>query len=92
MIVAKGTAAEARDAARKVRFDLVISDVGLPDCDGKILMSELRDRHGLKGIALTGYGTDRDIAECYAAGFTKHLIKPVRIESLLETLSNFRDH
>jgi CheY-like chemotaxis protein len=74
--------AKARDIADKNNLDLVISDLGLPDGNGNDLMDELRQRYGLKGIALTGYGMDEDIARGKAAGFVTHLIKPVRIQSL----------
>jgi CheY-like chemotaxis protein len=66
--------------------DLVISDIGLPDGDGYKLMSELKQNFGLKGIALSGYGTEEDIQRGKNAGFIAHLIKPVRIEDLTEVL------
>jgi CheY-like chemotaxis protein len=49
-------------------------------------MAELRDRHGLTGIALTGYGMDQDIDRARTAGFVSHLTKPVRVESLEQAL------
>ena len=52
--------AEARALAQKEKLDLVVSDIGLPDGDGYGLMAELRDKFGLKGIALTGYGMERE--------------------------------
>lgn len=73
---------EAREKSRAGEIDFVISDLGLPDGNGLTLMSELRDRLGLRGIALTGYGMEDDIARCRAAGFVTHLTKPIRIESL----------
>jgi CheY-like chemotaxis protein len=45
-------------------------------------MRLLRDRHGLKGIAVSGYGMDEDIAESRAAGFLHHLTKPFNLERL----------
>jgi len=79
--------AEARTLARGEKFDLVVSDIGLPDGNGYSLMSELRDDYGLKGIALTGYGMEQDVLRGQNAGFVVHLIKPVRIESLEKALS-----
>ena len=58
-VAAAGSLAEARQMCRQGEFDLVLSDIGLPDGDGYALMSELRDGHGLKGIALTGHGMDQ---------------------------------
>lgn len=63
-------------------FDLVLSDIGLPDGTGYDLMRELSRRFGLQGIALTGYGMDEDVEKSRAAGFSKHLTKPVNIETL----------
>lgn len=78
--------AEARALARREKFDLVVSDIGLPDGNGYTLMSELRDEFGLKGIALTGYGMEQDLIRGQNAGFVAHLTKPVRVESLEKAL------
>ncbi len=63
-------------------IDLVISDLGLPDGTGLELMSELASRYGLKGIALSGYGMDEDIQKSQEAGFSRHLTKPVTLQTL----------
>jgi CheY-like chemotaxis protein len=78
---------EARALARQNHFDLVVSDIGLPDGDGYSLMSGLRDEFGLKGIALSGFGMEQDVAKGKTAGFIAHLIKPVRVESLEKVLA-----
>ncbi len=85
-VSAATSVAEARELARQESFDLVLSDIGLPDGDGYALMSELRANFGLKGIALTGYGTEQDVARSQSAGFIAHLTKPVRMESLKKIL------
>ncbi len=85
-VMAVTSVAEARALARRENFDLVVSDIGLPDGNGYTLMSELRDNFGLKGIALTGYGMEQDVARGKKAGFVAHLIKPVRVESLEKAL------
>jgi PAS domain S-box-containing protein len=69
-------------AAKEEQFDLVISDVGLPDGNGLELMRILRDDHGLKGICLSGFGMEEDIARSSDAGFCEHLTKPIDIQKL----------
>jgi CheY-like chemotaxis protein len=86
-VVTADSIAQARDIARQHKFDLLISDIGLPDGNGNDLMSEFQIKYGLKGIALTGYGMEQDIARGKAAGFVTHLTKPVRIQSLENALS-----
>ncbi len=82
-VIAAGTAAEALEIAASGKFDLVISDLGLPDEGGGLAMMRLlRDRHGLKGIAVSGYGMEEDVAQSHAAGFSHHLTKPFNLERL----------
>jgi PAS domain S-box-containing protein len=77
----------ARAAAKNENFDLLISDIGLPDGNGFDLMKELQHNHGLKGIALTGFGTEEDIALSRKSGFVTHLTKPVRMGALEDALA-----
>jgi len=86
-VAAAGSVAEAKALAEAGGIDFVISDIGLPDGTGYELMAGLRDRYGLKGIALTGYGMEADIAHSQDAGFVIHLIKPVRVQALDEALA-----
>jgi signal transduction histidine kinase/ActR/RegA family two-component response regulator len=89
-VIVAGSVSEgmaAADAAiqgrrRDDRIDLVLSDIGLPDGSGLDLMAELSRRYGLRGIALTGYGMEEDVARSRAAGFARHLTKPVNLEQL----------
>src|SRR5205085_8440768 len=74
--------AEARDAAAQQTFDLVISDLGLPDGSGLDLMRHLREIQQVPGIALSGFGTAADLEESRAAGFAVHLTKPVDVTRL----------
>lgn len=51
-------------------------------------MREIRQRgHGIKGIALSGYGQDEDVRRSKEAGFAAHLVKPVDAEVLMETVA-----
>jgi PAS domain S-box-containing protein len=89
-----GTVAQARTLAAGRPFDLLISDLGLPDGSGLDLMTSLRDAQGMKGIALSGFGTDDDVAASVAAGFAAHLTKPVdweRLRTEIERLRPTRD-
>ncbi|HEY1793319.1 MAG TPA: response regulator [Opitutaceae bacterium] len=81
-VTAAGCIADARAAAGAEKFDLLISDLGLPDGDACALMSELRGVDGLVGIALSGYGRDEDIKRTREAGFAGHLTKPVSADDL----------
>jgi PAS domain S-box-containing protein len=85
-----GTIAEALTLARARRFDLLISDLGLPDGSGLDLIKALREAQGLKGIALSGFGTDEDVAASAAAGFAAHLTKPVDWERLRAEIEKLR--
>jgi signal transduction histidine kinase len=77
-----GTVAQALDLAAKGGFDLVVSDLGLPDGSGQDLMRELSRRHNLRGIALSGYGMEEDVRRSREAGFEQHLTKPVNLQAL----------
>jgi PAS domain S-box-containing protein len=67
-------------------FDLVVSDIGLPDGSGLELMRQLRARYDVKGIALSGFGMEEDIRKSQEAGFTAHMIKPVDARQLDEMI------
>jgi len=83
-----GDVASALALAAAQPFDLLLSDLGLPDGTGLNLMAELRRRGStLPGIALSGYGQEEDIRRSQEAGFLAHLTKPVAIEGLLETIA-----
>jgi signal transduction histidine kinase/CheY-like chemotaxis protein len=66
--------------------DLLVSDLGLPDGTGFDLMRQLMQRRPLKGIALSGFGTDQDIERSREAGFACHLTKPVDFRRLEEAI------
>jgi len=68
--------------------ELVISDLGLPDGSGIQLMRQLRTNYGLRGIALTGYGMEEDIARAREAGFAAHLVKPIQVAELRRILAD----
>jgi len=88
-VIGAGSVAEARSHVDQAQqeFDLLISDIGLPDGNGYDLMHQLRKDHKLEGIALTGYGMEEDVQRSHQAGFSTHLTKPIKIESLDQALA-----
>jgi CheY-like chemotaxis protein len=64
------------------QFDVLISDIGLPDGDGYDLIREAKKRQSLKGIALSGFGMEDDLRVAKEAGFDYHLTKPVEFQKL----------
>jgi signal transduction histidine kinase/CheY-like chemotaxis protein len=82
------TADQAVAKARHHEFDLVISDIGLPDRSGYELMQELSATRNLRGIALSGFGMENDVTRAHAAGFSEHLTKPINFDRLEEAIQN----
>ena len=78
--------AEALQTARAERFDLIVSDLGLPDGSGLDIMRQLRSEGPIKGIALSGYGSEEDIRRSRDAGFAAHLTKPINTNTLEQTI------
>lgn len=77
-----GSVAAALQLADAEPFDLLVSDVGLPDATGYELMTELRRRRPVRGIAMSGYGMESDMQKSRDAGFAEHLVKPVNFAQL----------
>ena len=80
------SAGQAVEKTREQDFDLLISDIGLPDRTGYELMSELRKTKGMRGIALSGFGMDADVDKARNAGFAEHLTKPINFDRLDEAI------
>lgn len=76
-VTTAGSLADAREFLRHGRFDILLSDLGLPDGSGHDLMREISSRHPMPGIALSGYGMEQDVKESLAVGFSRHFTKPV---------------
>ena len=75
-------AQEARSLSGGKTFDLLVSDIALPDATGCELLEELGSKHRLPGIAMSGFGSDADLAQSRAAGFLEHLVKPIDATAL----------
>jgi PAS domain S-box-containing protein len=90
------TAAAALEKLAHGSYDVLISDLGLPEQDGLALIREVRARgnsaSSLRAVALTGYASEADARLCASAGFELHLVKPISpwevaraVTGLLET-------
>lgn len=82
---------EALQTIAQSKFDLVISDIGMPEMDGYLLMQQLRtlptDQNSqIPAIALTAYAGEYDQRQAIAVGFQQHISKPVPPEALVRTI------
>ncbi len=82
LVAATHNVRSAMEAAVRNRFDLLISDIALPDGSGMELMMQLQAISKMPGIAISGFGNNGDIEKSLKAGFSEHLIKPVKLEKL----------
>lgn len=85
------SASEALNNLRQAEFDLLISDIGMPDQDGYTLVRQIRMRSPNQGgnipaIALTAYAGEIDQQQALAAGFQQHMTKPIEPEVLIQTI------
>jgi PAS domain S-box-containing protein len=74
--------AEALRLIDREPFDLLVSDIGLPDGTGLDIMCHAKQAHQLKGIALSGFSAEEDQLRSKQAGFSEHLTKPVDLQRL----------
>ena len=77
------TVKEAIDVADHGVFDLLISDIRLPDGSGLDLIRRLQSNRPIRGIAISGFGTEQDRRRSREAGYEAHLTKPVDFNVLL---------
>lgn len=85
-VTTAGDVAAALDAAARQTFDLVVSDLGLPDRSGLEIPAELRKSRPLPAIALSGFGMDEDLQKSAEAGFAEHLVKPIDFQVLVNAI------
>ena len=76
----------AMEAAARKKFDLLISDIALPDGTGMDLIVQLRAIANIPGIAISGFGNNGDIERSLQAGFAEHLIKPIKLDKLEDAI------
>jgi PAS domain S-box-containing protein len=83
------TVAEAVKIVNERNFNLLLSDIGLPDGTGIDLIRLIRQHSSLPAIALTGFGMDQDVARYKESGFDAHLTKPVNFQKLEMIINQF---
>jgi signal transduction histidine kinase len=72
--------------AAGAHFDIVVTDIGMPDEDGYSLVRKLRalkDGRHMLAIAVTGYASKGDVAAAFEAGFDLHVPKPVDFDTFV---------
>ena len=82
------TLQSALDLSSKEQFDVLVSDLALPDGSGIDLIRTLQSKRPLLGIALTGFGMEEDIRRGREAGFQHHLVKPIDLNKLDSLIQN----
>ncbi|MDB6005489.1 MAG: hybrid sensor histidine kinase/response regulator [Prosthecobacter sp.] len=81
--------AECLEVAHEYDFDVLISDIGLPDGRGTELLEQLGKQRGVlpPAIAMSGFGMDDDIESSRQVGFSEHLTKPIEFSSLQQAIA-----
>src|SRR5437016_1157615 len=82
LVAAAHNVRSAMETAARSSFDLLISDIALPDGTGTELMTYLHALSRIPGIAISGFGMNGDVEKSIEAGFSEHLVKPVKMENL----------
>jgi signal transduction histidine kinase/CheY-like chemotaxis protein len=82
LVAATHNVRSALETAVRDQFDLLISDISLPDGSGLDLMLQLHAFSTIPGIAISGFGNNGDIERSLQAGFSDHLVKPIKLEKL----------
>ncbi|QLE46864.1 response regulator [Nostoc sp. C057] len=85
------SAHDALSSLGQAKFDLLISDIGMPDMDGYTLIRQIRKQPSDQGgeipaIALTAYAGEIDQQLALAAGFQQHISKPIELEVLIQAI------
>ena len=76
----------ALEMVQSGKFDVVLSDIGLPDGSGYEVICQAKRKRPVKGVAITGFGTDEDVRRGKEAGFDFHLVKPIDFHELRNVL------
>jgi CheY-like chemotaxis protein len=90
-VVTAGSAPAALKAAREQQFDVIISDIGMPDMNGYQLAREVRQLPNYETVpmvAVTGYSMFDDKERSSKAGFNAHMTKPIDPRALIELIEH----
>ena len=86
-VLAAENMTDALRIAEEEEFDILLSDIGLPDGSGLELMKRISKKRCVPALALSGFGMDEDVQRSRDAGFFDHLIKPVSLDRLQSAIA-----
>ncbi|MCA1992786.1 MAG: PAS domain S-box protein [Coleofasciculus sp. S288] len=92
-VTATASASEALQVLMQLKPDILLSDIGMPEIDGYMLMRQVRaleseQENKIPAIALTAYAGEVNQQQALAAGFQRHIAKPVVPETLIQAIGN----
>lgn len=90
-VLAAENMADALQIAQEQPFDILLSDIGLPDGSGLELLKHIRLTRDVPALALSGFGMDEDVERSRDAGFADHLTKPVSIDRLQAAIAQLEN-
>ena len=82
---------DALRIAEREPFDLLLSDIGLPDGSGHELVKRIREKRDVMAIAVSGFGMEEDVRRSRDAGFFDHLTKPVSLDRLQQAIDEAQE-
>jgi two-component system CheB/CheR fusion protein len=91
VVTVENSPRSAIERGKKERFDVVISDIAMPELDGYAVMKSIRASKAnadALAVAYSGYGAKADVDRARAAGFDAHLTKPVDVQTLIATIAD----
>ena len=87
-VLAAENMTDALRIANNEEFDILLSDIGLPDGSGLELIKRIRQTRSVPALALSGFGMDEDLQRSLDAGFSDHLTKPVSLDRLQSAITD----
>jgi len=90
-VISVASGIEALTVIKQSIPDLIISDIGMPEMDGYMLLQQVRTLEQVRqvsAIALTAYAGEFDRQQALQAGFQKHLSKPIKPNQLIQEISD----